>query len=257
MRIGIMKPTTNPIFRSWFRSVVVLGVILIGLALYRTLNQQPVGLPLMLAGLAFLIGSFSLKMPGMNGRASAGDAIICLCILLFGPYAGAVAAACDGAGGSLRCRSRNRRVRFMLYNASATAISAFAAAQAFYVLLGAAPLFGQSPVPAASLLAPLCILGAVYYLINTALAAAAVALEKSISFYPVWRDGFAWTCVNYLAGAFSAGILAEYVNPLSATVLGALLFICAGVYVSCRAHVALAQKIQRQQDISAPLAKAA
>jgi hypothetical protein len=257
MRAIIMKPTTNRTFRTWFGSVVTLGVMLVGLAFYRALGQQPSGLPLVLAGLAFVAGSFSLKLPGMNGRVSAGDAIICLCILLFGPYAGAIAGACDGAGGSLRCRSSRRRASFMLYNASATAISAFVAGHAFYTLLGNLPLFGQSPVPAASLMLPLCVLSATYYLINTALAAAAVALEKSVTFYRVWRDGFAWTCVNYLAGAFAAGILAEFANPLSPTVLGALLFTCAGVYVSCRAHVILTRKVQGGQETSLPPAAAA
>jgi hypothetical protein len=114
----------------------------------------------------------------------------------------------------------------------------------------------RTPHPA-SLVLQLCIMSGVSYLINTGLVAAAVALEKSLSFIDVWCEGFMWTCANYLVGALAAGILAQVSGTLSTVVLGAIFFSCAGVYVSCRAHVRLARShaiLEARQRIENPAA---
>jgi hypothetical protein len=80
-----------------------------------------------------------------------------------------------------------------------------------------------------------------YFLMNTALVASAAALEKSLNILDVWREGFMWTCANYLVGAFMAGVLVQITGSLSPAKLAAILFSCAGVYISCKAHLRLAQ----------------
>jgi hypothetical protein len=57
-----------------------------------------------------------------------------------------------------------------------------------------------------------------------------------------------WTCVNYLAGAFVAGMLVQVADPLAPAQLGAVLFCCSAVYISCRAHVRLAQRVHRLRE---------
>jgi hypothetical protein len=243
-----MRREKNSRFRILYGSVVGLGLAVIGLALYRIIAGETAGIWVALALLAAVAGSFSLKIPGMNGRVSAGDTITCLSVLLLGPYAGALSAAADALGGSIRCKSSSRRLQFALYNSSNSALSAFVVGQVAMGLLGKPILYHQAGVPVSSLLLPLCVLAGGYYLMNTVLVAVAVALEKSLSFVDVWREGFMWTCVNYLAGAFVAGMLVQVADPLAPAQLGAVLFFCSAVYISCRAHVRLAQRVHRLRE---------
>jgi len=245
-----MKRNRQSAIRFQFGSVVGLGLLLLSWAAYRTLVDQTPGIWLLPAALALLAGSFSLKIPGMNGRVSVGDTVIYLTALLFGPAPAAIAAAFDAIGGSCSFKSPARRLKFMLYNSSAVAISAFAAAQACFALLGRPPLYQQNPLPVASLLLPLCVLATVYFFLNTFLVAAAVAREKSLDFFATWRDGFLWTCVNYLAGAFAAGLLVQIQNPFSPTVLAAALFGCVVLYVGSSEHLRMVRhKLARQRQV--------
>jgi hypothetical protein len=249
-----MKRKMNPRFRTLYRSVVACGLALIAFALYRMILDPSVVLWIILALLAVLTGSFSLKIPGINGRVSAGDTITCLSTLLLGPYAGALTAAVDALGGSFRCSTPARRLQFILYNSANSAISAFLAGLLALRFLGQPILHREALLRPASLLLPLCLLAGGYFLLNTVLVAAAAAFDKSLSFFLVWREGFMWTCVNYLAGAFVAGMLAQAADPLAPTRLLTVLFCCAAVYLSCRAHVRLAHKVQRLQQSAQPAA---
>lgn len=243
-----MNRAPHPKFKVLYGSVVGLGVAVVGYGLYRVIQDQTPVLWIAFALLAAVTGSFSLRIPGLNGRVSAGDTITYLNILLFGPYAGVLSAALDAIGGSLRCRTSSRRLQFALYNSGSSALSAFVAGQASLWLLGKSLWHSPNPVQVAALLLPLCVLAAGYFLLNTGLVACAVALEKSLRPYVTWRDGFLWTCVNYLAGAFVAGILVQIPNSLSLAMVVTLGFSCATIYISCKAHVRLALDVQHRLD---------
>jgi uncharacterized membrane protein len=252
-----VKRGKNSKFLMLYGSVVGLGLAVIGLSLYRIIHDETASMWIALALLAAVTGSLSLKIPGMNGRVSVGDTVICLSVLLLGPYAGTLAAAADGLGGSLRCKSSSRRMRFALYNSGNSALSIFLMGQAALKLLGKPVLSSHAVISPASLLLSLCALAGGYFLMNTVLVAAAVALEKSLSFVNVWCEGFMWTCVNYLAGAFVAGMLAQLANPLSPAALGSVVFSCSAVFISCKAHIRMAQRVPRLQEHAQPAVDAA
>lgn len=234
----------NHKFRILYGSVVGLGLAVIGLSLYRVIPHHTAGIWIGLALLAALTGSLSLKIPGINGKVSAGDTTTCLSLLLLGPYAGALTAAVDALAGSIRCKSPERRFQFALYNSGNSALSVFVTGQIAMKLLGKPILYQQAAVTASSLLLPLCVLAGGYYLMNTVLVAAAVAAEKSLSFIDTWREGFMWTCANYVTGAFVAGMLAQLPDPISLAELAAVLFTCLAVYISCRGYIRTAQTVQ-------------
>jgi len=251
-----MKPERNSRFQTLYGSVVACGLAVIGLSLYQVFHNQGFGPWVTLALLAAIAGTFSLKIPGMKGKVSAGDTIVFLSILMVGPYSGAISAAVDAVFGSLRCRNSSMRVRFALYNSGNAALSAFVVGHIVTMLPGGLTMGGQPP-SAESLLLSLVLMSGVYYLMNTVLVAAVVALEKALNFREVWCEGFMWTCVNYVAGAFVAGILAQVSASLSPVVLGITFFSCAGVYISCRAHVRLARTclaLEARQRIENPAA---
>ena len=241
-----MKPERKSRFLMLYGLVVACGIAVVALALYRVIEHEIPAIWILLALLAGIAGSFSLKIPGINGRVSAGDTITCLSILMFGPCSGALTAAIDAVVGSMRCKTSSRRLQFALYNCSNSALSAFLVGE-LLVRLPGRPVTPHQIVPSASLLLALCLMAALYFLINTTLVAAAAAVEKSLNFFQVWQRGFMWTCANYVVGAFVAGVLAQIAGSLSPAKFIAILFTCAAVYISCRAYVGLAQRLENQE----------
>ena len=250
-----MKPEKRPGFRILYGLVVAFGIAVVALALYRIIQDQTPATWIVLALLAGIAGSFSLKIPGINGRVSAGDTITCLSILMFGPYTGAITAAMDALVGSMRCKTSSRRPQFALYNCSHSALSAFTVGQILLHLPGG-PTVHSPILPSASFLLALCLMAGIYFLMNTILVTAVVVLERSLNFFQVWHRRFVWTCVNYVVGAFVAGALAQVAGSLSPAKFGVILFSCLAVYVSCRAYVGLAQKLESQEKMQ-PLTQVA
>ena len=244
-----MKPQNDSRFQILYGSVAACGMAVVALGLYRVIHDQTPAAWIGLALLAAIAGSFSLKIPGVNGRVSACDTIICLSILIFGPYCGAISAAVDAVVGSMRCKTSSQRLRFAIYNAGSSALSAFAVGQVLRRLPGASTTHPQVLL-SESLLLALCVMAGVYFLINTGLVAAAVALEKSLNFIEVWQKGFMWTCANYVVGAFVAGVLAQLAGSLSPGKLAAILFSCLAVYISCRGYVRIAKAAEAQASLT-------
>jgi hypothetical protein len=243
-----MNYTPNSKFRWLYGLVVGFGISILILAFYRILKGQYDATWFPLSCLALFAGCFTLKIPGMNGRVSASDTIIFMSLMLFGPYYGAVTAAMDGLAGSLRCKTKSRRLQFVLYNSCSMAISAFIGGHAFQGLTGKLPLYHQPEIVAISILLPLGVLALVYYGANTFLVAGAVALEKCGNILAVWREGFQWTCVNYLAGAGMAGFLIRMPNPFTFGVLAAVLIAAAVVYIGSRSHLRLLAEVQHLRE---------
>ncbi len=239
-----MKRAKDTQFKILYGSVVSAGLAILSIAGYRLIHD-PVLFPwLVLSLLTVAAGSLSLKIPGVNGRASVGDALICLSVLLFGPLAGAVTAALEGIAGSLRCRNASRRLEFLLFNAGVMALSVYGAGLVLDAVHGQ-PLFdhGQTaafPVLPGSLMA----FAVTYFAVNTVLVATASALDKSASVFRTWRDGFLWTAVNYLAAAFIAGMLVQFAHSVTLPVVATLVAGCGGIYLSAQAHIRLAEQMQ-------------
>jgi uncharacterized membrane protein len=232
-----MTHTKSTQFRILYGSVVGAGLAILSIAGYRLIQTPAHWTWLLLSLLTLVAGSLSLRIPGVNGRISVGDTLICMSVFLFGPLPGAVSAALEGIAGSLRCRSASRRFKFLLFNAGAMALSAYAAGQVFCAAHGQ-PLLQVGHIAAANYLpGPLILFAATYFAVNTLLVAAAAALEKSARIFRTWRDGFLWTCVNYLAATFISGMIVQISDLPTISTLATVIAGCAGVYLSARAYV--------------------
>jgi hypothetical protein len=238
-----MKPESKPGFRILYGSVVTCGIVVVALALYRLIQGQAPYTWIVLAVLAGIAGSLSLKIPGINARVSAGDTITCLSILMLGPYSGAITAAMDAVVGSMRCKTSSRRLQCAFYNGSNAALSAFVVGRILLHLPGKAIMHPQI-LPSESFMLALCVMAGLYFLMNSFLVTAIVALEKSLNFFRMWRHGLMWTCTNYVVGAFVAGVVSQVAGALSPAKLLVIVFSCLAVYISCKAYVGLAQKLE-------------
>lgn len=224
-------------FKILYGSVVSAGLAILSIAVYRLIQTPAHWTWLLLSLLTLIAGSLSLRIPGVNGRVSVGDTLICMSVFMFGPLPGAVTAALEGISGSLRCRNASRRFEFLLFNAGAMASSAYAAGQVFCAVHGQ-PLLQPGHIAAANHLpGPLILFAATYFSANTLLVAAVAALEKSAPIFRTWRDGFLWTDFHYLSAAFISGVIVQVSNPLTLSALAIVIAACAVVYLSARASL--------------------
>ena len=246
-----MKRASKTQFKVLYGSVVSAGFVILSVAGYRLMHDETSLAWLVFSLLTLTAGSLSLKIPGVNGRVSVGDALITLSVLLFGPALGAVTAALEAVTGSLRCLTSSRRLEFLLFNVGAMTVSAYTGGTILYAFQGQA-LFehGQFTAVAVQPVA-LMAFAFTYFAVNTFLVAAASALDKGAGVYETWREGFSWTAVNYLAAAFLSGVLVQFAHPVTLSVLTTLIAGCAGVYVSAQAHIRLARQVQHLKEQAA------
>jgi putative nucleotidyltransferase with HDIG domain len=174
---------------------------------------------LILAGLTLLSGSFTIKVPSLRARLSVSETFVFASVLLFGTGAGTITVVLDTLVASWSARRRSIEPLRILFNAAAAATSIWTAGTLFYALAGFPPLSQQS-VTLPRLLVPLVALTLVYFSLNSALVAFAVAIERTDSAFSIWRKNFLWLSLNYFGGASVAALLVSYTRTVDFTALG-------------------------------------
>ena len=232
-----MERLTHPLYPIYLYFIECLGLGIIALSWY-LLYRQGTGFEwLLLAVLAVLSGSLTVKIPGINSKVSVADTFIFANIVLYGPAVGAITAILDGLLAPNSSKSAKRKLHYKLFNVGVMALSAFAGGQAFSLMFGrVSPHVGPLPT-LSNLFPPLIILATVYYLVNTGCVAAIVALEAKKNVYGIWRDRFCWIAINYYAASLIAGLLAFDRSPITPVVLGCIAVILLVIYLSDRGYV--------------------
>jgi len=196
------SPNSGPSPLSRAGKVYVRLVILAGAAIFThslwVVTSAPVDWHwLVFAALTLLGGALTIKIPSLVALLSVSEMFAFTCVLLFGPAAGMLTLAIDGAILSLR---RNHRVERMLFNAAELGISIWAGSHLFFQLAGVAPLY-HHPMPVGAIILPMAAMTTAYFLLNSGLTATAIGLESGAPPQAVWRRHFAWLVPNYFAGA--------------------------------------------------------
>lgn len=195
--------------QAYVAGVAAAGITAI-LHSIHVLYTNPVGYQwAVLAGLTLLSGSFTIRIPSISARLSVSETFVFAAVLLFGPAAATMIVVLDTLVISLWRRSVSRRPSRLLFNVAAPAIAIWVASHAFYSIAGIEPLYLESR-PILSLVVPLLVLAILYFLLNSWLIAGAVAFEKQIPVFEVWRQNFLWLSLNYFSGASVALLLLPY-----------------------------------------------
>src|SRR5262245_22033848 len=166
----------------------------------------------LLAGLTLLTGSFTVRIPTIPARLSVSETFVFAAVLLFGPAAATMIVVLDALVISPLQKRRIRRTPPVLFNVAAPSVAIWLAAHSFYWITQIPPL-AESPKPILPLLVPIIVLAVLYFLLNSFLVAWAIAFDKRVSAFAVWRDSFLWLLLNYLSGASVAGLLLPYLRP--------------------------------------------
>jgi signal transduction histidine kinase/ActR/RegA family two-component response regulator len=189
----------------------VAGVIVVGastvVAFFPSTYPQPALFALLILA-ACLTSLWKVNLPiatTSGSTLSVSYAANLMALLLLGPQSAVIVAA---AGVWTQCTYKARHP-YPLYRtvfSTAAEVITMAATGVVYQQLGG-PTGPQDVVGVAK---PLVGAIATYFLVNTSLVAAAIALSSSRTFFAVWRDDFLWSGASFMA-AGSAGAIAAVV----------------------------------------------
>jgi len=228
-----------PAARAYVVAVVALGTVLF----FAGLPHIHFGQPLLFAALLVLSSlsaslKVSLPLTASGSTMSVSYAVDFASLLLLGPHETMLIAA-----GSAVCQSnfnskdRNPPHR-ILFNIASLVITVQAAGLAFNVF-GA----GDAAATLSGMARPLVAAATVYFLFNTGLVAAAVALTTRERLWSTWHNNFLWSAPSYFVGAGTAAVAAWFLVHAGFW----LPFTFAPVYLTFRTYKVYMGRIEDEQ----------
>ena len=200
---------------------------------------------LLLATITIASDRFAIKVPGRPVSVSVSEVFVFASILLFGAAIPVVTVAIGGLCVSLT--QKNRRFYRALFNIAEPAISTWAAAHVFFLVASVAPASSLSTDMSALVPATVAMAG-VFFVLNSALSAVAVALESGASAYEVWRSHAWCLAVNYHAAASLATLAVSGGPRINFAVVGLVAPLLVLSYVAYREASTRADEAHRHVD---------
>lgn len=195
-------------------AIVFAGLAVLCLSLHRLLVTSVDRQWIVLAILAAVSGFAVLRLHTLPATFSFGDAFSFAALFLYGPAAGAVTAALDSLASDLRLRQLSPLQ--LVFNVAAPALSMWIAGTMVFQLVGL-PLPAATPMLGTALFA-VAVTACLFFGLESALVATAIALEKNLSPSRVWRDLFSlW--LDPIVGAYVGFLFAFYSHDLGMTFL--------------------------------------
>lgn len=218
---------------TYIRGVQAAGVLVLVAGLVHTVAHPPRWAWLGLTALTALTGAYAVRIPGVVVRLSVSEPIVFLSTLLFGPMPGTLTAAVDALVMTLRLPQRLRTPHRILFNVGAIAVSVLPSSLLYFRLTGLDPVeprYGSLD----TFVGPLYAFALSVFVMNSGLVAAAVAVERGISAFAVWRTQFLWLSASYLASAAIAAILVVFTNAVDFALAAVLLPLVAVTVLAIR-----------------------
>jgi diguanylate cyclase (GGDEF)-like protein/putative nucleotidyltransferase with HDIG domain len=216
------------------------GALVFVWALFNCLSIAPehFGLFLGLILLTFVAGLLPIRILETKTSISAADGVVFLTLA----YIGVPAAVIAAVGGAFAERLRaDKSVRNKFTGAAISALTAFAAGQAFYYALHyhakivSVPLHNEA-VAIGDLARVLALAALVHFLVGNLLTSAFLAAQKNQTFVKNWMNGMWSTSWSCFVGALAAGAV-QYAEAQWSIVHGILtLPLVALPYVAYKLH---------------------
>jgi hypothetical protein len=189
---------------------------------------------LLVIGMAALVGVRPVRLPGLGHEITATHPFILLALAAFGSMA-AVLVAVAGVVAAVLGRGRRSSAVHVAFNLGAVILSTVAASWLF-LALGGVP--GER---LGALLLPLAAATTIYFVANTGLVAAAIALDKRKPFVATWRSSFLWSTTSYFVGLPLAVVLLAVLDTNALWLLALSIPPCWLLVCFYRAHAAIVQ----------------
>src|SRR5687767_2359546 len=217
-------PARPGALRAYIGAVSAAGVCLFAYCVTRIAGD---GLPVewwVFAALTFLSGRITLVIPGLDARFTVSEVFAFTAVLLFGPEAGAVTLALDSLVLAWHRRMSAEKAAFNFGNLT---LAVWISGTLFFYVSGVGPLLGTGGA-VANLIAPLGLLAASYFLVNTGLLAVAIGIDSGTSPFGLWRRHFMSLSAGYAASASLALLLVvamQHVHLAAIALLAPLLLL--------------------------------
>jgi diguanylate cyclase (GGDEF)-like protein/putative nucleotidyltransferase with HDIG domain len=192
--------------------VSVAGTLVLVYSIYR-LRQEPMRLDWMLV-LAFtmlLSWRAEVWIPGVRSKITLSDTFICIAILMLGPWAATVLASIDGLARSPRRGTKNLGSTVFI-NMGGMNIAVLSASLLSVRLFGPLDrlLYGYDRLDRLTL--AIGVITLANYLINSSIAATAIALFRDRNVIKTWTENYLWTSPAFFIGAVAAGVICKAIT---------------------------------------------
>ncbi len=226
--------------RVYVVAVVIAGAGCLAAAVMQ-LRPQQVGLSLMLLALAIIVSAAKIELPlgRSESTLSLSHAVNFWALFALGPGpTTCIAAISAWAQCTLRSSEGNPLHRVVFSIASLT-LTVWVAGLPLGLLMGVDPSSLSALARAAAVIAP------IYFFVNTALVAGAIALSTRQPVARIWHRNFLWSAPSYLAGAALAAV-ATLAWERGLFVWLALL--AAPLYLVFRSYHTVVARLREEQD---------
>ncbi len=200
-----LMPDYNPKATAYWWTLVTLG-LLIQLYAVGYLASLTIDIQIQIlfgCGVAMLAGLFPVRIPGSKNSFAAGEVFIMLLLLMQGPAAAALAAACEAFIGSART---SKRWTSRLVSPSTASVSMLLMGSAFQ---GTVHLFNPGGALGEALVLLLAMLFAIgHFALNTFMITLVMHLKRDEPLrLAAFLSSFGWVGTTYAASALIAGLL--------------------------------------------------
>lgn len=204
------------LLRAYIVAVFVLGLVAFVGAMRAVVDAQ---LPYQWAILAAIavLSQFSklssIKVPGVTAHLSVSEILLFMLVLMYGWAPAVVTLGVDGLVFSLKQelkRKRNSNFDYLAFDFAEPALSMWVAAQVYFLLVGAPPLWLEHS-SLADIALPALAMSAVYFAMNSGLSTLAEGMAARTSPWALWQKHFQDLGANYFSSVSIAAVLAEHV----------------------------------------------
>ena len=194
--------------RLYVGSVIAAGGLLVAVRLPHVTFDEPLLIvTLTLLSLATAAMKVTLPLTTSGSTMSVSYAVNFAALLLVGADGTMLVAGTSAFGQCLLNRKEQNPFYRTLFSMATLVITVQGAGLAHDLAL---PVPGADPVTAAA--RPLVAAATVYFLLNTSLVAAAIALSARESIVGTWQTNFLWSAPSYFVGAGTAALAATFVT---------------------------------------------
>lgn len=203
--------------KSYLSAVMAAGALVLAYSFNASLRSSILSW-LILGALTLVVGCLRVAIPYLKAKAQSitvtpTDIFVFIAILLYSPEVAACVAFLDACVGSAKIKKRYR----IAFNVTQLPLVAFTVGHLFYLMQGqAAPLLSAS-VDAESivpLLVRIAFCAFLYFLLNSGLIAAAMALTTRNNFREIWRQNFLWATPTHFAGTSASAMVILNFNQI-------------------------------------------
>jgi putative nucleotidyltransferase with HDIG domain len=217
---GHSVTSLSPAARAYVGVITAAGAAILALSLWEFYTGAIPREWLVLALLTVVSASAPIRLHSIPVALSVSETFTFTSALLFGPAAGTLSVALDGAVISFWSFRRGQKLYKVVFNICALPLTIWIAAHAFFAVADFGPLFrNPEPIDLRRITWPLLLCTVVYFLLSSWIITLAIALERRLAPITIWRDNFAWISLNYFGGASVAALIVSYTKDLNYTFL--------------------------------------